>query len=87
MLFERISFTEESKTSSSSKIPYSIFTHYFLFLYSDPEDLTIDFNSACAITGKVLAYNRNKVKKNPIVPKKIQISTNVGEYIVHEDGK
>jgi hypothetical protein len=59
----------------------------FFFLYSDPEDLIIDFNSACAITGKVLAYNRNRVKKNPMVPKKIPISTNVGEYIVHEDGK
>ena len=39
------------------------------------------------IGGKVLEYNRNNVKKNPIVPKKIPISTNVGEYIVHEDGR
>ena len=47
-----------------------------MFLYSEPEDLTIDFNSACAITGKVLEYKRKRVKKNPNVPKKIPISTN-----------
>jgi hypothetical protein len=35
---------------------------------------------------KVLAYNK-KTKKNPIVPMKIPMSTNVGENIVHEDGK
>jgi len=29
---------------------------------------------------------RNKVKKNPIVPKKIPISTKDGENIVHADG-
>jgi hypothetical protein len=58
-----------------------------LFLYSDPDDLRIDFNSAWAITGNVLEYNRNKVKKNPIVPKKIPISTKDGENIVHADGK
>jgi hypothetical protein len=58
-----------------------------LFLYSEPEDLRIDFNSACAITGNVLEYKRNKVKKNPIVPKKIPISIKVGENILHADGK
>ena len=27
-----------------------------------PEDFNIDFTSACAITGKVLAYNKNSTK-------------------------
>jgi hypothetical protein len=58
-----------------------------LFLYSEPEDLRIVFSSACAITGNVLEYNKNKVKKNPRVPKKIPISINVGENILHADGK
>ena len=40
-----------------------------------------------SITGKVLEYNKNNVKKKPIVPKKIPISTNDGENIVHADGK
>ena len=43
--------------------------------------------SACAITGNALEYNKNKVKKNPIVPRKIPISTNVGENIVQAEGK
>jgi hypothetical protein len=33
------------------------------------------------------SYNKNNTKKKPIVPMKIPISTNVGENIVHEDGK
>ena len=37
--------------------------------------------------GKVLAYNKNKTKKNPIVPTKMLMSTKVGENIVHDDGK
>ena len=45
------------------------------------------FNSASAITGNVLEYNKNNTKKNPIVPKKIPISTKEGENIDHEDGK
>jgi hypothetical protein len=36
---------------------------------------------------KVLAYNKKKTKKKPIVPMKIPISTNVGENIVQDDGK
>jgi hypothetical protein len=58
-----------------------------LFLCSEPEDLRIVFSSAWAITGNVREYNRNKVKKNPIVPKNIPISTKDGENIVHADGK
>ena len=50
-------------------------------------DFKIDFTSACAITGKVLAYNRNNTKKNPMVPIKIPMSTKVGENMVHEDGR
>jgi hypothetical protein len=52
-----------------------------------PEDFKIDFTSACAITGKVRAYNRNKTKKNPMVPIKMPISTKVGENMVQEDGR
>jgi hypothetical protein len=39
------------------------------------------------MTGKVLEYNRNKTKKNPMVPMKMPISTNVGWNIVQEDGR
>ena len=52
-----------------------------MFLYLSPDDFKIDFTSACAITGKVRAYSKNKTKKNPMVPIKIPISTNVGENI------
>ena len=50
------------------------------------EDFTIDFNSACAITGKYLENNKKNVKNIPIVPVKIPISTNVGLYIFHVEG-
>tara|TARA_B100001250_G_C19635240_1_gene715641 strand:+ start:666 stop:983 length:318 start_codon:yes stop_codon:yes gene_type:complete len=63
------------------------FIFHFYFLYSDPDDFKILFNSACATTGKALEYNKNKTKKNPIVPRKIPISTNVGENIVHDEGR
>ena len=67
--------------------PNDFFTHVFYFLYCSLEDLTIVFNSACAITGKVLEYNKNSTKKKPMDPTKIPISTNVGENIVQLEGK
>tara|TARA_S200000501_G_scaffold365726_1_gene399545 strand:+ start:623 stop:940 length:318 start_codon:yes stop_codon:yes gene_type:complete len=63
------------------------FIFHFYFLYSDPDDFKILFNSACATTGNALAYIKNKTKKKPIVPRKIPISINVGENIVHDDGR
>ena len=33
------------------------------------------------------SYNKNNTKKNPIVPMKIPISTNVGENIVQDEGR
>ena len=45
------------------------------------------FNSACAITGKVLEYTKNKTMKKPIVPIYIPMSTKVGENIDQLDGK
>jgi hypothetical protein len=58
-----------------------------VFLYLSPDVFKIDFTSACAITGNVLAYNKNSTKKKPMVPIKIPISTNVGENMVQEEGK
>ena len=52
-----------------------------IFYKSAPDDFKIDFTSACAITGNVLAYNKNNTKKNPMVPINIPISTKVGENI------
>tara|TARA_B110000003_G_C16500291_1_gene477144 strand:+ start:554 stop:871 length:318 start_codon:yes stop_codon:yes gene_type:complete len=63
------------------------FIFHFYFLYSDPDDLRILFNSACATTGNALEYNKKSTKKNPIVPTKIPISINVGENIVQEEGR
>src|SRR5690606_5053011 len=57
------------------------------FLYFSPEDFKMVFTSACAITGKVRAYNKNSTKKNPMVPMNVPISTKVGENMVHADGK
>ena len=62
-------------------------TDLILALYLSPEDFKIVLTSACAITGNVLEYSKNNTKKNPIVPINIPISTNVGENIVHDDGK
>ena len=45
-----------------------------VFLYLSPDVFKIDFTSACAITGNVLAYSKNNTKKKPIVPIKIPIS-------------
>jgi hypothetical protein len=36
------------------------------------------FTSACAITGNVLAYNKNITKNNPTVPMKNKISKKEG---------
>jgi hypothetical protein len=60
---------------------------HFYFLYSDPDDFKILFNSACATTGKALAYIKKRTKKKPIVPRKIPISIKVGENIDHEEGR
>tara|TARA_B100001540_G_C15249617_1_gene392088 strand:- start:14 stop:322 length:309 start_codon:yes stop_codon:yes gene_type:complete len=65
---------------------YNFILHFY-FLYSDPDDLSILFNSACATTGKALEYNKNKTKKKPIVPRKIPISTKEGENIVQAEGR
>src|SRR5690606_25942270 len=54
-------------------------------LYPSPEDFKIPFKVACEITGKVLAYNRNRTKKNPMVPMKVPISTKVGWNKVHDE--
>ena len=35
----------------------------------------------------ILGLGTKALKKKPIVPRKIPISTNVGENIVHDDGK
>ena len=47
----------------------------------------MDFNSFNANTGKYLANNKNRVKKIPMVPRKIPMSTNVGWNIDQLDGK
>jgi hypothetical protein len=49
--------------------------------------LTIVLSSAWAITGNVLAYNKNRTKKKPIVPIKIPMSTKLGENMVQDDGR
>src|SRR5690606_33895839 len=54
-------------------------------LYFSPEDFNILFTSAWAITGKVLAYNKNSTKKNPMVPINVPMSTKVGENMVHAE--
>ena len=56
-------------------------------LFKKDEDFKIDFISAWATTGKLLAYNKNNTKKNPIVPMNIPISIKVGENIVHDEGR
>ena len=71
----------------SAPVPTKDFPLSLNFLYFSPELFSIVFTSAWAITGKVLAYNKNKTKKNPIVPTKMLMSTKVGENIVHDDGK
>ena len=45
------------------------------------------FTSACAITGNVLAYNKNRTKKKPMVPINIPTSTNVGSKRHHDEGR
>jgi hypothetical protein len=56
-------------------------------LYLEPEDFKIDFSSAIAITGNALQNNRKSVKKMPIVPIKIPMSTNVGWNMVQLEGR
>ena len=45
------------------------------------------FTSAILITGKNLLNKKKQVKNNPNEPKKIPISTKVGEYITQPEGK
>lgn len=47
----------------------------------------IPFTSAMLITGKNFAKRKKQVKNNPNEPKKIPISTKLGEYITHPDGR
>lgn len=47
----------------------------------------IPFTSAILITGKNLLNKKKQVKNNPNEPKKIPISTIVGEYITQPAGK
>jgi hypothetical protein len=56
-------------------------------MYFSAEVFMMDFTSATAITGTYLANKKNNVKKSPIEPMYMEISTQVGEYMAHEDGK
>ena len=62
-------------------------SNYLHIISKRPVAFNMVLTSAWAITGNVLAYNKNNTKKNPIVPMKIPISTKVGENMVHEEGR
>src|SRR5690606_34329001 len=72
---------------SSTPVPTKLCPDSLRLLYLSPEDFKIVFISACAITGEVLAFNKNNTKKNPMVPIKIPMSTNVGDNMVNDDAK
>jgi phage replication-related protein YjqB (UPF0714/DUF867 family) len=46
-----------------------------------------DLTSEIAIAGKKRINKKNKVKNKPKLPIKVEISTQVGEYMAHEEGR